>query len=318
MSEFVLDLWADLKARRLWPVAALLVVALLAVPAVFLKRSEAPPPAPVPAPAADSALPAVALSSAGLAGSSPLDAFIAKNPFRPRNDAFRAQGTPPPGTPGAPGAGDGAASAGRGPGMATVDPGAPLSSGAGAGLPSPRSSGGTATPIPNQGDAVAPDGGAPSSGGGGGGGGTTVTRYTYTADVEVGVRGRERKIDGIDRLALLPSARQPLLVYLGVDTLGKTAVFLVDSSLSQTGEGSCKPNRSTCAFVYLKVDSDQNEHFFAADDGTEYGLKLLDIDRRQIGRTKAAARARQPLAKGAGSRRWSFGFPLFLDERRSR
>jgi hypothetical protein len=47
MKIFLLDLWQDLQAKRLWPVAAVLVLALVAVPVVLSKSSEAPPPAPV-------------------------------------------------------------------------------------------------------------------------------------------------------------------------------------------------------------------------------------------------------------------------------
>ena len=35
MKIFLLDLWHDLRAKRLWPVAAVLAVALVAVPVVL-------------------------------------------------------------------------------------------------------------------------------------------------------------------------------------------------------------------------------------------------------------------------------------------
>ena len=43
MKIFLLDLWHDLQAKRLWPVAAVLVVALVAVPVVLSKSVEPAP-----------------------------------------------------------------------------------------------------------------------------------------------------------------------------------------------------------------------------------------------------------------------------------
>jgi hypothetical protein len=37
MNKLLLDLWHDLRAKRLWPVAALLAIALVAVPVVLKK-----------------------------------------------------------------------------------------------------------------------------------------------------------------------------------------------------------------------------------------------------------------------------------------
>ena len=37
MKIFLLDLWHDLRAKRLWPVALVLAVALVAVPVVLSK-----------------------------------------------------------------------------------------------------------------------------------------------------------------------------------------------------------------------------------------------------------------------------------------
>ena len=53
VKTFCRDLWNDLRARRLWPVAALLLVGLVAVPVVLSKQAEEPAaPAPRPRPRA--------------------------------------------------------------------------------------------------------------------------------------------------------------------------------------------------------------------------------------------------------------------------
>ena len=41
MKIFLLDLWQDLKEKRLWPVAVVLLVALVAVPVLLAKPSSA-------------------------------------------------------------------------------------------------------------------------------------------------------------------------------------------------------------------------------------------------------------------------------------
>ena len=89
MKIFLLDLWQDLQAKRLWPVAAVLVLALIAVPVVLSKSSEAPPPAPVqavrkaPDPKDLKALASVKLDETALDRGSSLDTFDPSDPFRP-------------------------------------------------------------------------------------------------------------------------------------------------------------------------------------------------------------------------------------------
>jgi len=54
MKIFLLDLWQDLKEKRLWPVAVVLLVALVAVPVLLAKPSSTPS---APAPTATAAGP---------------------------------------------------------------------------------------------------------------------------------------------------------------------------------------------------------------------------------------------------------------------
>src|SRR5918995_1798496 len=87
MKIFLLDLWHDLRAKRLWPVAVVLGVALVAVPVVLSKPSETPsaPPATArkaPDPKDLKALASVKLEQTDERGSS-LDMFDPSDPFRP-------------------------------------------------------------------------------------------------------------------------------------------------------------------------------------------------------------------------------------------
>ena len=54
MKIFLLDLWHDLKEKRLWPVAVVLLVGLVAVPVLLAKPADE---AAAPAPAANAAGP---------------------------------------------------------------------------------------------------------------------------------------------------------------------------------------------------------------------------------------------------------------------
>src|SRR6202035_4133077 len=75
------QIWQDLRSKRLWPVAAVLLVAIVAVPVVLSGSSSAPTVAPprAPAPVANG-LPAVS-DTALPASSAPTGS--ARNPFGP-------------------------------------------------------------------------------------------------------------------------------------------------------------------------------------------------------------------------------------------
>jgi hypothetical protein len=106
-----------------------------------------------------------------------------------------------------------------------------------------------------------------------------VTDYSYTADVQFGLVDDLKRYAHVQRLGLLPSRKLPLIMYLGVSTDHETAVFMVDSRLSQGGEGRCVPKDSLCTFVELKATASQDEHHFRDADGNEYLLRLRGLDR---------------------------------------
>ena len=106
-----------------------------------------------------------------------------------------------------------------------------------------------------------------------------VTDYSYAVDVQFGLVDDLERYAGVQRLGLVPSRRLPLLMYLGVSSDRKTAVFMVDSRLSQGGEGECVPKNSLCTFLELKATADHDEHHFRDADGNEYLLRLLRVVR---------------------------------------
>ncbi|HXD56799.1 MAG TPA: hypothetical protein VN606_02725 [Thermoleophilaceae bacterium] len=259
MNKFLLDLWHDLRRKHLLPVALLLVGALIAVP-VFMKKSSHPAqPAPATGSAASSSTadtkPLVVAASDSSA--SKLQAFSSKDPFKPHLPATKAASA---GTTGASGATGGSGS------------------GSGSGSGGDTSGGG----------------GAGGTGGGSNGGTTTPKGpFAYVVSVKFGERDHTKTYHQVEKLDVLPNANHPLLVFMGVNTAGDTAVFLTDTSLKASGEGDCKPSADVCSFLYLKLDKNSDTEDLLAQnaDGTgiEYTLKLLDIKKVPVSELEAAS-----------------------------
>jgi len=111
-----------------------------------------------------------------------------------------------------------------------------------------------------------------------------ATDYSYTADVQFGLVDDLQRFATVQRLGLIPSRRMPLVMYLGVSEDHDTAVFMIDSRLSQGGEGICVPRDSLCTFLELQPTPTRDEHHFRDADGNEYLLRL-----RALTRTTAAS-----------------------------
>ncbi len=310
MRTFVAGLWNDLRAKRLWPVAVVLLGGLIAVPVVLSKDSEAPPAPPPPAASASGersarepsdlgALAAVKLEQADPGDGSTLDTFDPSDPFRPPTEVLKqaseeALGSTPAGPTGDPVSDTDAV----GGGGSTGDPG---------------SSGGTGS----SGDTATGDTGTGETGTGGDGDAdgddgdtTTTTQYTYVIDVTFSANGRTRKVRGMERLEMLPSQASPLLLFLGVSANAGNAVFLVDSTLDAAGEGRCEPSPGDCAFLHLGAGS---EHVFTNDDGESYELRVDQIRKVRTG-AGASASGRRPAkasVHSSGVRR--FVPPLLAD-----
>ena len=131
-------------------------------------------------------------------------------------------------------------------------------------------------------------GGTPDSGGDGGG--QTTTAYKYVVDVTFSSNGRTRRINGLEKLDLLPSQASPLLIFMGVTPKGSDAVFLVDAALTAAGEGRCRPSPDECALAYIGAGS---EHVFTDEDGDTYTVRIDEIRKVEVGAQASKA------AKGA-------------------
>jgi hypothetical protein len=281
MQSFLLDLWHDLREKKLWPVAALLVAAIAAVPFTLVKKEEpAPPPSSNSGTAGQGQtrtvkLPTVSLDSTAGTVPSKLQAFDTKrNPFKPLKDIAKA---------------DQAGGKDK-----TVDLGkSPSSSSGGSGS---GSSGGS---------------GSGSSGGSGSGSGTgsstgsvvgpQVTYYTYRADISFGEPGHEKTTESVEKFSMLGEDKAPAAVYMGITDDTKYAVFAIDvANFAVAGEGDCKPADDDCQFVYLSTSEAGNETTITSTDGTlTYNLKLLKIKRVKL---DAKSVETKPLSKTDGSK----------------
>ncbi len=297
IRNFFLQLWTDLRARRLLPVAGLLLAGVIAAPILLSKGSEEPPapateastPQPQPKRPGPEALAQVKLEDSLEGNGSSLSAFDVSNPFAPPQKVVdkaldEAQGTTGVSTPG-------------GTGTGTTVP-----------APDTGSTGGGGTPDSGTG------GGTPDTGTGGGDQEKT-TEFTYVLDVSFWANGKRRNIKGLEKLDMLPSQVNPLLIFMGVTDNAGNAVFLVDSTLKTTGEGKCKPSNSDCAFLYLGAGAEQE---FTNDEGDSYRLLINEIRKVKVGdesgtaakEAKSGKTARASVGSQAARR---FAFPLLTD-----
>jgi hypothetical protein len=281
-ADFLLDIWADLKAKRLAPVAIGLVVIAIAMPALMLRGEDSAVEGPLPIAAPVAAQGAKVELAEDLADGSKLDSYKARDPFAGMKKPAAA-----------PAAGSGAASA---PSdllaEAAKDKPAQLPAmGGGSGGSSGLDEGPSPTPgsdpnfSPTPAPVIVKKPGA---------------RYNYQLDLRVGRLGREKRYPHVSRLSFLPSASLPALLFMGVTEDEKHALFFVHPGLSHQGQGLCLPSNEKCNFVKLKIGQ---EHFLSAND-YEFHVKLLGIDRVKLSAEKAE---REQVRKASGSHRRSTG-----------
>jgi hypothetical protein len=269
MNTFLLDLWHDLREKRLWPVAVVLLLALVAIPVALSKSSE-PPPAPprthqtaeAPEPKTFKGLASVTLDEGELDAGSTLDRFDPSNPFLPPSGVVKRATEA-----------DQTSAAGPGP------------SGA-ADAETPSRDTGTS----EGGGDDAGGGEQPTDQGGDTGSHEQTQQYTYVVDLTFTANERTRRVKGMERLGMLPSQANPLLIFLGVTQNAGNAVFLVDSTLQAAGEGQCKPSGDECAFLHIGAGS---VHEFTNEDGDSYRLRIDEIRKVKVGSPDASAARRK-------------------------
>ena len=267
------NVWSGLLQRRLLPVAILLLAALAAIPVVLTKDPEPIAPQPT-APAADKA------SEANAATAEPVVSLVAdgertqrrrvlgvrKNPFEPAKAPKVKAAATPSGVPVQVTGGTGATPTGGSP--VTVDGGQPS-------VGTPGVPGGVPAP------AEAPQ----------------PTYELYSLTVRFGPSESESlEKFNLPRLKPLPSAADPLLVYLGPGKGAKTAVFMVDDSVVAQGDASCKPTPSNCETLHMHV-GDTEFLDVTDEDGKSTAQYQLDLVKIKTSSTADAAQAKTARAK---------------------
>jgi hypothetical protein len=279
VNSFVRTTIDDLIQKRLWPVAAVLLVALVAIPVLLANPADEQPASPsdpvAPAVGAGGSLSAFqpAVNTEGKKSSEirkDLEGFSTKDPFKPQN----------------------VGGGGGGPTGGSVE----VQAGGDA-----TTSGGSTDPSLADAPPLGTSGGGSSDGGSSTDtSGTTTPQtfyYTYAADVRFGKEGNlDRKT--LSQFRSLPSSQDPVVVFMGVKADGETAIFLQSGAASSTGEGNCEPD-DTCTFLYLKKgDKQRIEAVNENDEVVTYELVLLDIDvKRTDGPEKATSSSRGKRSK---------------------
>jgi len=262
--KVVNDIWRQLVGRRLLPVAAILVAALVAVPIVLAKGAQpAPEPTlqPVDATAAAATKTIVSVATPSTKRRRVLGA---------KTNPFAGEKLPKPKKPATSAAASSPSASGSGGSSESSTPTSPQSGGsepASGGSPMPPASGPT-TPAPQP---------------------KTYAFQELTVRFGSAEGAPERR--SLERLEPLPSADEPVLIYLGVLEDGKTAVFLIDDGVSAVGDGECHPAPEQCETIRLKAG--ETEFFDVTDetgnDSQQYQLDLVKIHKAE---TTSATQAR--------------------------
>jgi hypothetical protein len=247
--SFLRNVYADLVDKRLLPVAALLLIALVAIPVLLSKPTKES--GSTDAPAGVSALlggdsaallgetkPAVSLGGEG-SFRKHVARLSRKNPFK--QQALGATRARDEGVTVQDGATTGTDTAGQVPGTTVPD----------------------STPDTGTGDG-------------------TRKLYRYVAEVKFGRIGKTKK-ENVEPAEFMPSEQNPVLLFLGADNAGENALFLVSPEATSRGDGVCVPDESKCEIVRLKQDDVQFfEVSLSAETVVTYELELVDIALKEV------------------------------------
>jgi hypothetical protein len=111
---------------------------------------------------------------------------------------------------------------------------------------------------------------------------TSVPVYEGVVDLKVGLPTKLKKREGVKPLTDLPHSSNAVVSLLGAALDRKSATFLVSRDVSAVeGGSSCTPRRSACQLLTMKPGG--KAKLTLADTGTTYVLKVLDIRLIRVG-----------------------------------
>jgi hypothetical protein len=270
----------ELRANRLWPLAVVLLVAIVAVPIALSKSASSTPVAAVP-PAALPSGPGTTLPALNVQSSS------SQSRLRGRGrDPFAQPGTSKSGTTGP------TSTTGTGSSTATTGPSGTATTSTSASSSPPTSTPSTPPPItPTKKPTPAPTG-------------LGSTESYQVAFAITNSSGGLDTTDPLERLSVLPSEQQPLLIELGVLKSGKRVLFAVQPGTVVGGPGTCTPGPIDCQILSLGQDQTEEVGFQSSGGTVPVALfavttitagKYSSVDQANKARTQESAAGRRLL-----------------------
>jgi len=273
------DPFKQLVERRLWPVALLLVAALIAVPLLLAKDPEATVlPSAVAGVPADQGLTESIVSLDDPARRDEVRAVLGsrKDPFRP------AQLKPVPTVEDSLGSASVQATADNG-----VSASGNFSSEGGGSSPAPEPPSVPAPVDPDPAPARTPDLTPDTT--------PEPTFDLHSVQVRFGdIATGELKTRNVKRLTSLPGGTNPAVLYLGLSENKQSAVFLVDAGVEVVGDGRCDPSPDSCETLVLEP----GETVFLTRGERQFELDLIEIYSRKTTDKAEARKSRTEVAKG--------------------
>jgi hypothetical protein len=248
------NVWADLVGKRLWPVALLLVGALVAVPVLLGGSGDSGENVAAAPATGGTAAQATQIRVSEETEASTITPVGSKhNPFKPQKTAEKDEATSP----------------------ATPEEPLPATTGGGTAPTEPTTTPTDPTTTPE------PDDKEES---------TTSIRV----DLRFGEPGesKQKRYADIARLSALPSADNPIVIYLGVKDDEKTATFLIPADATATGDGVCKPAITNCQTIEMEAG---DSTFLDIDLGSgvrQFRLDVTRVGEEDEGTAKKASAAR--------------------------
>jgi len=95
----------------------------------------------------------------------------------------------------------------------------------------------------------------------------------------------------VARLSPLPTADNPFFVYTGVLKDGKTAVFLLSSDATATGDGHCRPSSKSCQTIEVKEGDTEFFDLTVSGEAVQYQLDVVKVFKKGASTAAAAAAA---------------------------
>lgn len=279
----------DLIDKRLWPIALVLGIAIIAAPTVLARGGSSGDEVAVTPPATQSQGLRAAVVQTAEPGDGPATGGM-RNPF------FDAPSEEAPGAETqAAGAATDSAQSGTSADMKSESSTGTSTSGSGDSGSSDGSSGsgGSENSGGDSGSSDDDDSGSTTKGSG---------EVGYDLTVKFGAAGGEVKTyKNVPRLSPLPDAENPMFIYMGVLDDGKTAVFLMGDGIgAAVGDGTCRPSPDVCETLELdKGDTMFLDGVAPTEGGTpaQYQLDVTSIVKR--GGSKKASSASKKARKAA-------------------